>query len=85
MKKFDFGYFLENVRYHGSILLRGLGRTFYGALIAGLLVLAGYGFASIKSEAGYVAVFDFVASCATVIVAVCNVYLLGVKKRGGKK
>jgi hypothetical protein len=54
-------------------------------LIAGLFVLAGYGFASIKSEAGYVAVFDFVASCATITVAVCNVYLLGVKKRGGKK
>lgn len=85
MKKFDWHYFLGCVKFHGSIFFRGLGRTFYGAVIAGLFVLAGYGFASIQSEAGYVAVFDFVASCATVIVAVCNVYLLGVKKRGGKK
>lgn len=85
MKKFDFRYLLENVRFHGSIFVRGLGRAIYGALIAGLFVLAGYGFASIQSEAGYIAVFDFVASCATVVVAVSNVYLLGIKKRGGKK
>jgi hypothetical protein len=85
MKKFDWHYFLGSVKFHGSIFVRGLGRTFYGALIAGLFVLAGYGFASIQSEAGYIAVFDFVASCATVVVAVSNVYLLGIKKRGGKK
>ena len=84
MKKFDYRYFLDNVRFHGSIFVRGLGRAIYGALIAGLFVLAGYGFASIKSEAGYIAVFDFVASCATVVVAVCNVYLLGMRKRGKK-
>ena len=85
MKQFDFKYFLGGVKFHGSIFVRGLGRAIYGALIAGLFVLAGYGFTSIKSEAGYVAVFDFVASCATVIVAVSHVYLRGVKKRGGKK
>lgn len=84
MKKFDYRYFLDNVRFHGSILLRGIRMAFCGALSAGLFVLAGYGFAAIKSEAGYLAVIDFVASCVTVVVAVSGVYLLGMRKRGKK-
>ena len=80
MKKIDFLEVTAGVRFHGGIILRGLMRVLSGTLIAGLFVLAYYGFVSIKSEAGYIAVFDFVASCATLVVAVCNVYLLGIKR-----
>ena len=52
----------------------------YGALVAGLLAIAVYGFISIKGEAGYVAVFDFIASTATMLVALCNMYVMGGKK-----
>lgn len=86
MKKFNFRNFLEAVAFHGSIFIRGIGRTLYGAVIAGLFGISLYGLISIQSEAGYTAVFDFIASIATLMVALCSVYLLGVnKKRGGKK
>jgi hypothetical protein len=85
MKKIDFKSFLENVRFHGSILVRGITRTLAGALIAGLVAISVYGFISVGNEAGYIAVFDFVANCATLAVALCNVYLLGVSRKKVKK
>ncbi len=80
----DIKYILEHVKFHGSIVLKGFARTIYGALVAGLLGIAIYGFISIRSEAGYIAVFDFIAACATLAVAVCNLYVMGGKKRGKK-
>lgn len=76
---------LANASYHASILLKGLTRTLYGALIAGLIGISVYGFLSIANEDGYLAVFDFVASVATLLVAVCNMYCIGMKKGRGKK
>lgn len=80
MKKFDFARMMDLIKFHTMIVLRGLVRTIYGALVSGLIAVALYGFAVIQSEAGYVAVFDFVAACATLAVAMCNVYLIGSKK-----
>ena len=71
--------------FHATNLLRGLVRTIYGALIAGLFGIAFYGFVSIASEDGYIAVCDFIASVATLVVAVCNMYCIGMKKGRGKK
>ena len=85
MKKVNFGRAMEQAKFHASVVIRGFARTIYGALITGLLGLAIYGFVVINSETGYHAVFDFVAACATLLVAVCNMYLLGCKKRGAKK
>lgn len=85
MKKVDMKKVLKQVKFHASVVVRGLGRTLYGALIAGLIAFAVYGFVLIKSEGGYAAVFDFIASCATLIVALANAYVLGCKKRGSKK
>ena len=73
---------LEQIKFHSSILLKGLIRTIYGALIAGLIGISIYGFIVIEGETGYLAVFDFIAACATMTVAVCNLYLMGGKKRG---
>ena len=69
--------------FHASILLRGLGRTLYGALIAGMFGIAFYGF--VANEDGYIAVFDFIASVATLVVAVCNMYCIGLKKGRANK
>lgn len=85
MEKVNFSKYIENVKLHAGTLARGLARTIYGALITGLLAIAIYGFYLIKGESGYIAVFDFVASCATLSVALCNVYMMGRKKRGAKK
>lgn len=77
-------YILEQVKFHAGIVLKGFVRTIYGALVAGLLAIAVYGFICIRGEAGYIAVFDFIAACATLTVAVCNMYVMGGKKRGKK-
>lgn len=85
MKKVDFNKILGQVKFHCGIALKGFARTIYGALVAGLLACAVYGFLCINGESGYTAVADFVASCATLVVAMCNVYTMGMKKRGAKK
>ena len=85
MKKVNFKKVLKQVKAHADIMLRGLARTLYGTLVAGLIAVAIYGFVLIKSEGGYAAVFDFIAACATLVVALANAYVLGSKKRGAKK
>jgi ABC-type sugar transport system permease subunit len=77
--------FIKHFKFHLGIVLRGLGRTLHGAFITGLIALAVYGFVLIKTEGGYAAVFDFVAAIAVLVIALCNVYLLGNKRKGGKK
>ena len=78
----DYHKTLNWARHFGLTLLRGLGRTVYGALIAGLIGISIYGFIAIEAETGYIAVFDFIAACATLTVAVCNLYVMGGKKHG---
>lgn len=85
MRKVNFKKVMKQAKAHADIMLRGLARTLYGALIAGLIAFAVYGFVLIKSENGYVAVFDFIAACATLILALANAYALGNKRRGAKK
>jgi hypothetical protein len=85
MKKEKFEKVLKQATFHASIFLRGIARTLYGALIAGLIAFAVYGFIHIKNEGGYAAVFDFVAACAILIIALVNAYMLGGKKRGAKR
>lgn len=85
MKEVNFGKFLKQAKFHALILVRGLGRTLYGAFITGMIAFAIYGFVLIKSEGGYAAVFDFIASIATLVVALANACVLGGKKRGAKK
>ena len=85
MKKVNFKKVLKQVKAHADSMLRGLARTLYGTLVAGLIAVAIYGFVLIKSEGGYAAVFDFIAACATLVVALANAYVLGSKKRGAKK
>ena len=85
MKKVNFDKVFKKAKHHADILLRGLARTLYGTLIAGLIAFAVYGFVLIQKEGGYAAVFDFIAACATLILALANAYVLGSKRRGGKK
>ena len=73
------------VKFHAKIMLRGFCRTLYGALIAGLVGLAIYGFVSVNGESGWTAVCDFIAACAILMVALTNMYLIGRKKNGGAK
>lgn len=72
------------VKFHTKIAWRGFYRTLYGAAVAGLIAMAVYGFVSVTTETGWTAVCDFVASCATLVVAFANMYLIGGRKKGGK-
>ncbi len=78
-------YLLEQTKLHAGILARGLVRTLYGAMVAGLIGVAVYGFIKLGGETGYSAVMDFIASLATLVVALSNAYAMGRKKRGAKK
>lgn len=82
MEKIDVKRVLETANFHAKIMCRGFARMAYGALVAGLVGISVYGFICITAENGYSAVYDFVASCATLAVALSNVYLMG---RGRKK
>lgn len=73
------------VKFHAKIAWKGFYRTLYGAAVAGLIALAVYGFVSVKTETGWAAVCDFIASCATLVVALLNMYLMGGRKKGGVK
>ena len=75
----------NKVLSHVGVLVRGLIRTVYGALNAGLIAFSIYGFVAIGQEDGYAAVFDFIASVCVLAIALVNAYLLGGKKRGKKK
>jgi FtsH-binding integral membrane protein len=71
-------------KFHAKIAWRGFYRTVYGALVAGLVAMAIYGFVSVTTETGWTAVCDFIASCATLLVALSNMYLMGGRKKGAK-
>lgn len=71
--------------FHVRIMFRGLCRTIYGAGVAGLIAMAIFGFISVSKETGWTAVCDFIAACATLIIAIANMYLMGGKKKGGAK
>ena len=75
----------KRVMEHAGLLLRGLIRTVCGAMNAGLIAFSIYGFITIGQEDGYAAVFDFIASCAILAIALLNAYMLGGKKRGKKR
>ena len=72
------------IKFHTKIAWRGFYRTVYGAAVAGLITMAVYGFVSVTTETGWTAVCDFIASCATLVVALSSMYLMGGRKRGGK-
>lgn len=75
---------LERIAYHGGILLKGLVRTIYGTAVSLAIASSAYGFVMTESEAGYMAVCDFVCACALLSIALINVYAMGGKK-GWKK
>ena len=75
----------KTFKFHVKIAWRGFCRTLYGAAVAGLIALAIYGFVSVTTETGWTAVCDFIAACATLIIAIANMYLMGGKKKGGTK
>ena len=77
----DFKSATNAIWYHTKVLFRGLKRVVYGAATAGLFGLAGYGFAMIPSEGGYIAVCEFLAAIATMCVGMTCVYHQGCPKR----
>ena len=75
---------IASVRFHAKIVVRGLLRTIYGAAVAGLIGLAVFGFICIGKVDGWAAVCDFITSCATLFVAVLNIYMMGRPRKAAK-
>lgn len=73
MKKF-------NIKHHAKVMFRGFCKMLYGAAMAGLVIIAIYGYSVIPSEDGYVAVADFLVSTATMAVALISMYAFGCRK-----
>lgn len=84
MNKENIKRVLDEVGIHASVLLRGLAKVLHGTLVAALIAVAVFGFIVIKSESGYIAVGDFVVSCASLCIAIVNIYWAGMR-RGGQK
>lgn len=73
------------VLHHGKILVRGLGRTAYSAMVAGLLGMAVMAFLAIPGEQGYGAVCRFLLGAATALVAMYCIYCSGGHGRRANK
>ena len=68
------------------VLLTGLKYMITGTLTLGLFAITAGCFWLVSKDSGYVAVFDFIASCFMLVVSVASLYFLGLpgKSRGGK-
>ena len=75
----------KSIINHGKILMKGFWRMTCGALTAGFVGLAVYGFATIPSEGGYVAVLNFICAALILVMALTIMYAMGggKKKKGG--
>lgn len=76
---------LTRAKFHARILWRGFLRTVYGALIAGLIAMAIYGFVSAPKESGWEAVFDYIVSAVLLIEAIGNMHFIGRMKNGSTR
>ena len=74
-----------NVKFHARILRRGFLRTVYGAMIAGLIAMAIYGFISAQNEAGLEEVFDYIVSSVLLLESIGNMYFIGRLKKNGAR
>lgn len=72
-------------KFHARILCRGFFRTVYGALIAGLIAMAIYGFVSASNEEGWDAIFDYIVSAVLLIEAIGNMHFMGRRNNGSAK
>ena len=76
---------LARFKFHARILWRGFLRTVYGALIAGLIAMAIYGFVSASKESGWDAIFDYVVSAVLLLESIGNMYFMGRLKKNGAR
>ena len=72
---------VRRIGFHGKVLLRGFAKSLYGAAVAGLIGLAGYGFAAIPAEGGYKAVWDFIAAVCVTVIALAFMYGFGCSRK----
>ena len=73
---------LANVKFHLLVMWRGFCRTVYGAVVAGLIAMAIYGFVSITAKTGWAAVWRFVVACVLLAEGIGNMYFMGRNKTG---
>lgn len=77
----EFKRAMKKAVLHCGILAKGFVKMVTGALTAGLIVFAVYGFTQIPKEGGYIAVCDFIVATVMLAVALGSVYIMGGKPR----
>ncbi len=75
----DYKKIVRLIGFHGGVLLKGFIKMLYGATMAMLATVAIYGFASVPSEGGYIAVSSFLLSTCTMLVALGGIYSMGLR------
>ena len=75
----------KSVKLHIKAVWRGFCKVIYGTATAALVALAIFGFLSVTEEGGWSAVFDFIASCAILTIAIIMMYLFGCGRKKGAK
>lgn len=81
----DFKSVARTIWHHTKVLWKGFKRMVYGAATAGLIALAVYGIMAIPSEHGWTAVCDFIATTATMVVALSAMYAQGAGYKKGAR
>lgn len=81
MNKDKFREVLKCVRCYACVLGKGILRALHGTAVVGLFVVAVLGFVLVAKDGGYAAVFDFIAACFILAVALLNAFLIGCEKR----
>ena len=86
MTKFNFHKQMTIIGHHTHILWRGLKYMLAGTLTTGMFVATFVGFHLVSRDSGYLAVYDFIASCFLLLISIASIYLLGLtqKRRGGR-
>ena len=81
----NFKSVVNTVKAHGKCMLKGFARMVFGAATAGLIAVSIYGFVMVTTETGWNAVSDFVASSASMLVALSFTYAMGGHAKKGAK
>ena len=79
----DFKSVWDTTYRHGKILWKGFLRMICGAMTAGLIALATYGFVMISTENGWTAVCEFIVATSSLAVAVSCMYAMGASRKRG--
>lgn len=76
---------VRGIWHHMKVLWKGFLRTVVGTMVAGIMVLAVYGYAMIPTEGGYVAVCEFLIATMLMAIALMCMFAMGGKAKAVRR